>query len=179
LKCPSAVGRTEYSARRVRAVRVAERGDEQPIRILWVDVDHGDHLRVVEPEVRPGLSGVRGLVDAVANREVRPDDAGAGPDVYDVRIGWRDGDRPDRTGWLAVEERNPGRPVVCRAPDAAVVETDVEHVRLTRHTRKRASTTGARRADLAPMQVGQRILRRGDAGQRKREEQSQRGGTAM
>ncbi len=93
-----------------------------------------------QAEMRPRLAGVGRLVDAVAGREVGPDDAAAGADVDDVRIGRRDGDRADRSGRLAIEERLPVRAVVGRAPDAAVVEADVEDVRLARH----AATARAR-----------------------------------
>src|SRR5215471_14720926 len=102
-----------------------EHGDEQAVWILRVDVDVGDHLAVEEAEMRPGRAGIGRLVEAVAGREVRPNDSSTRPDVNDVRIRRRDGDRADRAGRLTVEERLPGRAVVRRAPHAAVIETDV------------------------------------------------------
>ena len=74
----AAVGRAEDAALGVRTVRMAERRDEQPIRIA------ADRPRCsrssacrAAAEMRPRLAGVGGLVDAVADRKVGPDDAGA------------------------------------------------------------------------------------------------------
>ena len=97
--------------------------------------------------MRPGLAAVGGLVDAVADGEVGADDAGAGADVDDVGIGRRHGDRADRAGACLVEDRFPIGTVVGRAPDAAVVEADVEHVRLARH----AGHARARPARVGPI----------------------------
>ena len=66
----AAVGRAEDAALLVRAVRMAEHRDEQPVRIARIDGDLRDLLRVAQAEVRPRLAGVGGLVDAVADREV-------------------------------------------------------------------------------------------------------------
>ena len=79
---------------------------------------------------------------------------GARADVDDVRIRGRDGDRADRAGALVVEQRMPGRAVIGGAPDAAIVEADVSHVRLAWHAGHGAGATGARRADLAPVHLG-------------------------
>src|SRR5439155_19366170 len=49
----SAVRRTKASALGVWAVGVAERGDEEPVRVRRVDVDHRDHLAVAQTEMRP------------------------------------------------------------------------------------------------------------------------------
>ena len=46
-----AVGRAEDSALGIRAVRVAERGDEQAVGIAGIDVDRRDHLTVAQAEL--------------------------------------------------------------------------------------------------------------------------------
>ena len=147
----AAVGRAEDAALRVRSVRMAEHRDEEPVRILRIDVDLRDHLALAQTEMRPRLAGVGRLVHAVARREIGANDARARADVDDVRIGRRDGDRADRSGRLLVEQRLPVRAVVGRAPHAAVVEADVDDVRLARHAGHRARAAGARRSDLAPV----------------------------
>ena len=156
LERPSAVGRAEDAALGVRAVRVAEHGDEQPVGVARIDGDRRDHLAVAQAEVLSTSSGVGGLVDAVADREIGADDAGAGADVDDVRVRRRDGDRADRAGRLVVEQRHPVGAVVGRAPDAAVVEADVEDVRLAGDAGQRAGASGARRADVAPAHLAER-----------------------
>ncbi len=151
LERAATVGRSKDPTLRIRPVRVSECSHEYPVWIVRVDVDHRDHLRVAQAEMRPRPAGVGRLVDAVADGQVGPNDARAGADVDDVRIRRRDGDRADRSGRLVVEERPPRRPVVGGAPHAAVVETDVEDVRLARHAVKRPGAARARRADLAPV----------------------------
>src|SRR4029079_19207 len=98
LEGAAAVGRSEKAARGVGTVRVAERRDEKTIGIARVDVNHRDHLRVAQAEMRPCASGVHRLVDTVADGEIGPDDSGARPDVDDVRIGGRDGAGADGSG---------------------------------------------------------------------------------
>ena len=129
----AAVGRAEDAALLVRAVGMAERGDEQAIRVLRIDRELRNLLRVAQAEMRPGLAGVGRFVDAVADGEVRARQPFAAADVDDVRIGRRDGDPADRSGRLVVEDRLPGAAGVGRLPDAAVDHADVEGVRLAAH----------------------------------------------
>jgi hypothetical protein len=135
---------------------MAERGDEQPVRILRVDVDHRDHLRVVETEMRPGLSGVGRLVDAVADGEVRPNDAGSRTDIDDVRIRRRDAMAPiePSAGYrrAAATSSRSRRP-----PNAAVVEADIERRSAGSALRRARDADRRRRPDLPPVQVGERI----------------------
>ena len=138
---------------------MSERGDEKPMGVARVDVDHRDHLRVAKAEVRPRPAGVGRLVHAVADREVGPNDAGSRTDVDDVRVGRRDSDGPNRSGRLVVEDWLPRRPVVGGAPDAAVVEADIEHVRLTWDPRERPRPAGASRTDLPPVHPERPIAR--------------------
>ena len=56
-------------------------------------------------------------------------------------------------GWL-VEERRPGRAVVGGAPDAAVIEADVEDVGLAGHAGERPRAAGPGRSDGAPVHLG-------------------------
>src|SRR6185436_6791638 len=94
---------------------------------------------------------IGGFVDAVAHGEVGADDPGSRANVDDIRVGRSDGDRPDGPGRLIVEDRLPGRTVVGRSPDAAVVEADVEHVRLAGHAGQGARAAASCRTDLAPV----------------------------
>ena len=82
--------------------------------IARVDGDLRDLLAVAQAEMRPGLAGVGGFVDAVADREIGTLQSLAAADVDDVRIGRRDGDRADGSGRLIVEDRIPGAAVVGR-----------------------------------------------------------------
>ena len=145
-----AVGRPIHSALGVRPIRVAECCDEETLGIGRIDVDVRDHLRLVETQMRPGAAGVVGPVHAVAGREIGTDDAGAGTDVDDAGRRGRDGDRADRAGRFVVEERLPVVAVVARAPQASVIEADVEDRRTAGRRRERTRAAGAERADRAP-----------------------------
>ena len=135
----AAVGRAEDAALRVRAVRMAEHRDEDAVGIARIDGDLRDLLAVAQAEVRPGLAGVGGLVDAVADGEVGALQAFAAADVDDVRVRRRDRERADRAGRLVVEDRLPG---------AAVVGRSSRRRRCTRRCRRRSAGRRRPAADL-------------------------------
>src|SRR5439155_11943894 len=62
----AAVPGTEDAALRARTVRVAQGRDVDEVRVLRVDDESGDLAGVLEPDARPRLPRVGGLVDAVA-----------------------------------------------------------------------------------------------------------------
>ena len=72
------------------------------------------------------------------------------PDINDVRIGRRDGDRADRSRRLVVEDRHPRAAAVGRLPHAAVHGADVEHVGLRRDAVNGLGAAAAKRPDVAP-----------------------------
>jgi hypothetical protein len=95
------------AAIRVRPVGVAERGDEDGVRIAWMDDDPPDLPRRLEADVLPRLAGVRRAIHAVAELDRVAHVGLAGPDIDDVGIGGRDGNRADRADAGAVEHRCP------------------------------------------------------------------------
>src|SRR4051812_9272939 len=100
----------------------------------------------------PGLAGVGGLVDTVANREVRPVKSLAASDVNDVRIRLRNCDSADRPCRLIVEDRHPRAAGIVRFPYTAVHRRGVERMRLRRHTDQSTRAASSQGADTAPMQ---------------------------
>jgi hypothetical protein len=68
----------------------------------------------------PGLAGVGGFVDSVADRKIGAMQAFAAGDINDVGIGRSDGDGANRLRGLVVEDGRPGAAVVVRLPYAAV-----------------------------------------------------------
>src|SRR6185436_8769729 len=73
--------------------------------------------------------------------------------VDDVGIGGRDGDRADRAARLVVEDRRPDAAGVGRFPDAAVVDADVEDVRLAGDADGGDGAAAAEGADVAPAEL--------------------------
>ncbi len=150
----AAVAGAEDAAVGVRAVDVAERGDEHHVRVLGVHDHPPDVPRVVEADVRPRLPGVGGLVHPVAERVLRPHVGLARAHVDDVRLGRRHANRADRADGLRVEHRVPRAARVQRLPDAAADRSEVEDSGLARHARDGVHAPGPERPDQPPAEAG-------------------------
>ena len=83
----TAVGRLVDPALGARPPGVPLRGDPHDVCIRRVDDDLRNVCRVGEADVRPGLSRVGRLVDAVPGREVAADARFAGADIDHARVG--------------------------------------------------------------------------------------------
>jgi hypothetical protein len=135
-------------------VWMTERRDEEAMWIARIDDDRTNLACIAQAEVLPRPARVGRFVDAVADRQVRTLQSLAAPDVDDLRIGRRDGDRADRLGRLIVEDRRPGVAVVGGLPDAAVVHADVKNVGLLNDARRADRPSAAERPDVPPAQFG-------------------------
>ena len=155
----AAVDGAENSALGIGTVRMSQGRDKKPVRIPRIDFNIGNHLRIAQPKVRPGFARVGRFVHPVAGGQIGPYDSRAAADVNNVGIGRSHRDCANGAGGLTVEQRHPGRAIVGRAPHAAIVEADIENVRLARHSSKRPSASGARRSNRAPMHLGISRLR--------------------
>ena len=151
------VRRAKNASLFIGTVRVAQDGHEQPVRIVRIDDDLRDLLTIAESQMGPGLTGVGGLVDTVAGRQVGSLETLATSYIDDVRIRQGDGDGTDRAGGLVVEDRSPDAAVVGRLPDAAVDDADVEHVGLTGNPRCGLRATTPERPDHAPMHLVEQV----------------------
>src|ERR1043166_2722833 len=109
-----AVGGLEDPTLLVRPPFASESAGIDEIRILRIDHDAGDLVRVGQSDLRPVLAGVDRLVHPVADRGVVARILLARADVDDVRIARRYRNRADRADVLLVEDRLEGRPAVDR-----------------------------------------------------------------
>src|ERR1700758_341296 len=100
----------------------------------------------------PGLAGVGGFVNAVADGKIGPMQSLTTGDVNGIGIRGSDGDGADRLSGYVVEDRIPGAAVIIRFPDAAVYLPHVEDVGLARNSGSGARAPAAKRADHAPVQ---------------------------
>ena len=153
-----AVGGAKDAARVVRAIGVAESGNVHEVGIFRMHEDARDVLRVFEADVRPGLSGVSGLVHAVAVGDVAADAGFAGANVDDVGVRRSDGDRADGHDGGLVRERRPRRAAVHGLPDAASDGAEVIRIRIAcdaGHGKRAAAAEGS---NLAPLHCFQRIF---------------------
>ena len=108
------------------------RRDVYHIAVARIDHDSRDVLRLLNPHLLPGATGVVGSIDAVAIRDaaLRIVFAGADPDrrgVLRVQHHCTDGERT-----LSVKDRCPGGATVLGFPDATGRCTDVHDPRVAR-----------------------------------------------
>src|SRR5437764_13603238 len=82
----------------------------------------------------------------------------AAPDVDDVWIGERNGNRSDRAGGLIIKDRNPRPAKIVGFKDTPIDRRHIKNVGLRRHAADRASPTTAVRADVAPAQRAAEII---------------------
>ena len=150
LKRATTISGAEHTALGIRTIRVTEDGDEEAVGVGRINRNGRDHLTVFQSELLPRASGVGGLVDAVADRQVGTNNAGACPHIDDVGIRRRNRDRADRSCGLIVEQRHPVGAVISRPPDPAIVEAGVERVGLTRDASRRTRASSAGGTDIAP-----------------------------
>ncbi len=132
---------------------MARNRNEQPVGIARINCHLRDLLAVAQAQVHPRRAAVGGLVDAVADREIRTMQPFAAADVNNVRIRRRNFDCTDRASRLLIKDRLPGPPKVIGLPDPAIHGAYIEHVRLTRHARNRTRAPAAKRANIAPLHL--------------------------
>jgi hypothetical protein len=122
------VHRLEDPALGVLAPVLSQGRDPGHVRIGRVEHDFVDVLRLLEPQVGPGLASVERAVEAVADRDAVARVALARADPYDIRVGLVDGDSADRRDRLVIEDWRPGEAAVDGLPDAAGGRAGIHHV---------------------------------------------------
>src|SRR6185295_1449656 len=146
----AAVRRAKHAALFVRAVRMSESGDVDEIRIARIDEDRADLLCVAQSEMSPRLAAVSRFINAVAGGEIGPLESFATADVDCVRVRRCDCERADRTRWLIIKDRFPRVAVIVRLPNAAVVHSYIEDIRLAGNAGSADRPAGAEWADHSP-----------------------------
>src|SRR5882724_8644725 len=147
----AAVAGAEDAAVGVGAVSVAKSGDEGDIRIGGMDDDGADVASVLQADVAPGLAGVAGTIDAIAERDVAADAGFTAADVNHIGIGFGDGDGADGRGGLLLEEGIPGVARVGGFPNASGDGAKIESVGLAGHAGYGNGASAAEGADEAPL----------------------------
>src|ERR1700733_9779331 len=159
--CPggAAIAGAIDAAARIGTEAVAERGDEDDVRVARVHQDAADLLRIAQADVAPGDAAIGGFVHAIANGNIRAHVCFAGADVDRLRVGGSDGDCADGGGRLGVENGAPGPAGVFRFPHAAVYCAEQVFVGLAGNAERGEHTAAAEWADQAPLHFGEQRLR--------------------
>jgi len=93
----------------------------------------------------------------------------AAADIQHIRVRWRDHQRTDRAGRLAVKDRRPGASGIRRLPDTTIADANVEGVRLAGMSGSGLGPPGAQRTDAAPAHVAEQFLVEWSGGSRLRD----------
>src|SRR6185369_5236685 len=108
----------------------------------------------------PRFATVSRFIHAVAGGEIWSLQSFTTADVDRVRVRRGDCERADRARWLIVEDRFPGVAVIGRLPNAAVVHSYIEDIRLAGNAGGADRPAGAERTDHAPLHRLREILGR-------------------
>ena len=159
-----AVGGLVDAAVLIGAPLAPEDAGVDDVRVLRVDDEARDLVRLLEADVRPVIAAVDGLVHAVAHRRVVARIPFARADVDDVLVARRDGHGPNGASARLVEDRGEGVAAVRRLDDAAVCARHVVGERVARHADDLRDAPGVvRRSHGAPRHAleERRPIRRG------------------
>ena len=126
----AAVLRAIQSALGILPEEVAHGCDEDDLRVSGIHRDAVNRLRVIQTEVSPGLAAVCGAANTVANRGTLAVVGFAHPDVDDIGVRRRNGNRANGFVRHIVELRLPVIAAVCRLPKAAGGKADIEKHRV-------------------------------------------------
>src|SRR5262249_24540970 len=143
----------ENPAVRAVGVEVSDRRDEHDVGVLQIYRDAADMLRIVEPQVGPGLSGVRRLVDTVRETGRVSKGRFAASDVDRIGGGRRHRDRADGGDGLIIEDGLPDPAAVDRLPEPAVHRARVELLRTPGYAGDRIGPATAEGAEHAPLEA--------------------------
>jgi hypothetical protein len=133
---------------------MARHGGKDLVRIVRIDGELRNLLAIAQAKVRPGLACVGRLVNAVADRQVRPMQPLTTANIDHIRVRRGYGNRADGAGRLVVKDRLPRATVIVGLPHSAIAHADVKDVRLGGHAGDAACASATVRADRSPVEGG-------------------------
>ena len=136
--------------------RVPDRCRIDEVGVVRVGLHGTDLARVLEPEVVPRLARVRGLVNALADDDVRADPVRTRPHIDDVGVRVRDFDVADgRRLEVSVGDILPAHPIVRRLPHPTAGRPLIEGVGVGAMALDRRDAAAARGPDEAERQTAE------------------------
>src|SRR6266850_1957076 len=150
----AAVASTKDAAFGVRAVGMAESGDEYDVWIRGMNDELADVPGVLQSDIGPGFPGVIRTIDAVAEGDISADTSFAGSRINNVGIGIRDRDAANGRGGLLLEERIPGDASVRGFPNSACDGAKVIGIGLARDSGDGQNASSAKGPDQTPLHAG-------------------------
>ena len=153
------------------ARRGGRRLPRKALRIAGSSAELGDLLAVAKSQMRPGLAGIGGFVNPVADREIGAVQSFAAADVNDIGIWTAHRDGADGAGGLIVEDRMPGTAGIGGLEDPAINRRHVKYVWLRRDAGDGTGPTSAEGSDISPMQGGIKVGGAGEVAERGEDEE--------
>src|SRR5271166_105867 len=101
----------------------------------------------------PSVAAVAGFVNSVAGGKIGTAQSFAAADVNYVGIRWRDAERADGAGGLAIENGNPGAAGIGGLPYAAIIYANIKEIRFTGDASGGYGAASAEWADAAPFEI--------------------------
>src|SRR5258708_6866784 len=132
-------------------------GDEKFVGVAGIDGNLRNLLAVAKAEMCPGLAGISGFVNAIANGEIGAVQSFPAAEVNSVWIGERNRYRADGAGGLVVKERIPCAAEVVRLPYAAIHHADIKHAGLAGNAGNGLGASTTERANATPSERLQEI----------------------
>src|SRR5579864_4325190 len=126
---------------------MSKRRHKDYVRIVGVDDDRADMLRVLQPEVLPRESTVGGFVHAITVGDVAANASLARADIDHIVIRARDIERADGTDRILVKEGLPVIAAIGRLPHSTSNRSEVVNIRLARNAFDSQHASSAKRSN--------------------------------
>src|SRR5713226_9519348 len=127
-------------------------GHKYDVRISWIHQHLRDVLGVIQSDVFPSLSTVRGLIHSVPKCNVVSQTRFSRAHVNDVVVRRGNPDRADREIRLMVENWSPIHSAVSAFPETSCYSPEVINVWIIRQTRYCFDATSAKWPNQPPLQ---------------------------
>src|SRR6266481_8910323 len=132
---------------------MAERRNQHDVRILRINENAPNMLRITQANIGPRLSTVGGFVNTIAVGEIRTQVSFAGAHINDVGVRWSERNCANRSNRLTVKNRFPRFSAVRGLPYAAANRAQVINVRLSFNSAYGNTASAAEGANTAPAQA--------------------------
>src|SRR5947209_346619 len=146
----AAIGGAKNTTLRVGPISMSHGCHQNYIGSARVYHDAADVAGIAQSYIAPALAAICGLIDPVAVGEIRAPVSLATAHINNVRIGWSNGQRANRSNRLAVKSRGPGQAAVGGFPHSSAHAAKVVGVGLVLDAAHGNASAATKWADHPP-----------------------------